>query len=373
MASNNNDNNSRKEEHEPNPDTMRAWLYTKAGKSLASALTLSPSARRPPTPLAADKLLVRVTYMSPNPADHKLPEIGRLASVLATRSFAASPGMDYAGVIEEVGSGINASSSSSSSSSATVAYRPGDAVFGRVVQTAYGTLGSYIQPHASGCVALPPSVSPPAASTLGTAAQTAYQTLVPFVRPGAGDEVFVNGGSGGVGTYAIQIAARVLGCVVTTSCSARNAELCAELGAATVIDYTTTSVTDALRTRGRVFRLVVDNVGDSPADLYTAADDYLVPDGAFVQIGGDFSLSVLAATLSRALWPSFLGGGKRAYKFVQVQTRHEDLAQLAQWMQEGKIRAVIDGDVIPFEDAPKAFEKLKTKRTRGNLVVKVSD
>ncbi|KAI1425780.1 hypothetical protein F5Y12DRAFT_784398 [Xylaria sp. FL1777] len=347
---------------------MRAWLYTKAGKSLASALTLHPSARRPPTPLPADKLLVRVTHMSPNPADHKVPEIGQLASLLMTRSFTASPGMDYAGVIEEVGGRVN-----SSSSPAT--YKPGDAVFGRIEQTPFGTLGEYIQASATECVPLPPSVSPAAASTLGTAAQTAYQTLVPFVRAGAGDEVFINGGSGGVGTYAIQIAARVLGCVVTTSCSARNADLCASLGATTVLDYTATatSVTEALRARGRVFRLVVDNVGGSPADLYTAADDYLVPEGTFVQIGGDFSLSALRATVSRAVWPSVLGGGKRTYKFVQVRTRHEDLAQLARWVQEGKIRPVIDGDIIPFEEAPKAFEKLKTKRTRGNLVVKVSD
>ncbi|KAI0431556.1 hypothetical protein F5Y09DRAFT_330256 [Xylaria sp. FL1042] len=358
---------------------MRAWQYTKVGKSLASSLTLNPHARRPPTPPAADKLLVRVTHMSPNPADHKIPEIGRLASLLVTRSFTATPGMDYAGIVEEVGSKINSSpsptSTSSTSSTSTPAhtYKPGDAVFGRVEQTPFGTLGEYISTPVSGCVPLPPSVSPAAASTLGTAAQTAYQALHPFVRPGAGDEVFINGGSGGVGTYAIQIAAKVLGCVVTTSCSTRNAALCASLGASTVLDYTATDVTAALRSRGRVFRLVVDGVGGSPADLYAAADDYLVPEGTFVQIGGDFSLSALSATLSRAMRPGILGGGKRTYKFMQVQTRHEDLAQLAQWLQEGKIQPVIDGDVIPFEEAPTAFEKLKTKRTRGNLVVKVSD
>ncbi|KAI1282984.1 hypothetical protein F5Y07DRAFT_386188 [Xylaria sp. FL0933] len=355
---------------------MRAWQYTKVGKSLALSLTLNPHARPPPTPLAADKLLVRVTHMSPNPADHKVPEIGRLASLALTRSFTATPGMDYAGIVVEVGSKVNspfASSSTSPSISPAHTYKPGDAVFGRVEQTPFGTLAEYIQPSAEGCVPLPPGVSPEAASTLGTAAQTAYQVLHPFVTPGAGDEVFINGGSGGVGTYAVQIAARVLGCVVTTSCSSRNVDLCASLGASTVLDYTTSNVTEALRARGRVFRLVVDGVGDSPADLYAAADDYLVPEGTFVQIGGDFSLSALRATASRAILPSVLGGGKRTYKFMSVHTRHEDLAKLAQWLQEGKIQPVIDGDVIPFEEAPKAFEKLSTKRTRGKLVVKVSD
>ncbi|RWA12687.1 hypothetical protein EKO27_g2407 [Xylaria grammica] len=111
----------------------------------------------------------------------------------------------------------------------------------------------------------------------------------------------------------------------------------------------------------------------SPADLYKAADDYLLPEGTFVQIGGDFTVSAMRSTASRALMPSILGGGKRAYKFVQTQTRHDDLVQLGQWMQEGKIRAVVDGNIFPFEEAPKAFEKLMTKRTRGNLVIKVSN
>ncbi|RYC55817.1 hypothetical protein CHU98_g10390 [Xylaria longipes] len=178
-------NNKEEEQSKPNsdPNTMRAWQYTRAGRNLATALTLNPNARRPPTPLPADKLLVRVTYMSPNPADHKIPEVGQLASLLVTRSFTATPGMDYAGVVEEVGSSF-------STTTCKPSYKPGDLVFGHVGQTAFGTLGEYIQPSASGCVVLPRSVSPSDASTLGTAAQTAYQALVPYVRAGRGDEVF---------------------------------------------------------------------------------------------------------------------------------------------------------------------------------------
>ncbi|KAI0108943.1 hypothetical protein GGR51DRAFT_548052 [Nemania sp. FL0031] len=353
---------------------MRAWLYTKAGRNLATAMVLNPSARRPPTPLPADRLLVRVTHMSPNPADYKLPELGHAVSVIMMRSFSATPGMDYAGIVEEVGRSVNSSPSSSSSSSTGTTYKPGDTVFGHIEQTPFGTLAEYIQPAPTSAVPFPSSsISATDASTLGTTAQTAYQALVPFVRAGAGDEVFINGGSGGVGTYAIQIAARVLGCVVTTSCSSHNASLCTSLGATTVLDYTTTDISAALRARGQVFRVVVDAVGSSPADLYKAADDYMLPDGAFVQVGAEFSPSNLCATASRALLPSILGGGKRAWKFVKMAQKYDDCVHLAQWMQEGKIRAVIDGDIFPFEDAPKAFEKLKTKHTKGNLVVKVSD
>ncbi|KAK5632666.1 hypothetical protein RRF57_008380 [Xylaria bambusicola] len=204
--------------------------------------------------------------------------------------------MDYAGVVEEVGAKINNNNNNTTTQSkGGMSYKPGDKVFGKVENTAFGTLAEYIQPSPSGCVPLPPSVSPASASTLGTAAQTAYQTLIPYITPGAGDEVFINGGSGGVGTFAIQIAAKCLGCVVTTSCSTRNTSLCTSLGATTALDYTTTNVTSSLRSRGRVFKLVVDCVGGSPHDLYTAADDYMVPSGTFVQIGGDFSPSAFCA------------------------------------------------------------------------------
>ncbi|KAI1119169.1 NAD(P)-binding protein [Nemania sp. NC0429] len=348
--------------------TMRAWQYTRAGNDLAAALTLRTTAPRPPTPTPADRLLVRVTHMSPNPADYKMAELGRLISLLLPRPrVASSPGMDYAGVVVEVGSAVDVDNSSS------YKYKPGDAVFGSVIGTPFGSLGEYVQPTPDNCVPIPPPVSPADASTLGTAAATAYYAIKPYVTPGAGAEVFVNGGAGGVGTYAVQIAARALGCVVTTSCSARNAALCVSLGASTVLDYNAVDVSAALRARGPVFRLVVDNVGDKPADLYKAADDYLVPDGVFVQVGGELTVSGLLVIASRAFWPTALGGGKRAWKLLQEPHRHEDLAEVARWMQEGTIRAVVDGDVIPFEEAPEAYRKLKTGRTRGNLVVKVSD
>jgi NADPH:quinone reductase-like Zn-dependent oxidoreductase len=315
--------------------------------------------------------------MSPNPVDYKLTELGRLVLLLLTRSFTASPGRDFAGVIEEVGSAVNSSPVSDNAGNDaardedTYVYKPGDAVYGRVTHTAFGTLGEYIHATPSGCVPLPSSVSPADASTLGTAALSAYQALVPYVRPGKGDEVFINGGSGGVGTYAIQIAAKVLGCVVTTSCSTRNISLCTALGASTVLDYTSTSVTEALRARGQVFRVVVDNVGVSPADLYKAADDYLLPEGTYVQIGG--GVSELRTLAYRALWPTILGGGRRKWKLLVADQQYDHLAQLGQWMQEGKIRAVIDGDIFAFEDVTNAFEKLKTGRVRGKLVIKVSD
>jgi alkaline phosphatase D len=145
---------------------------------------------------------------------------------------------------------------------------------------------------------LPDRVGFAEAACVGTAAMTAHQALVPHVRPGAGERMLINGASGGVGVFAVQMA-KVLGCRVTATCSAgAGVELVRALGADDVIDYRSENVVEALKARaaadgqtkdqGReenMYSVVVDNAV-SPLDLYKAANDYMLPSGAFVQVGG---------------------------------------------------------------------------------------
>jgi len=191
--------------------------------------------------------------------------------------------------------------------------------------------------------------------------------ISPNVKPN--DKVFINGGSGGTGTFGIQIA-KALGCNVTVTCSPSKAELCRSLGADEIIDYTATDVSQALKTKGQVFALVVDNAG-LPADLYKAADDFLLPTGKYVQIGGPLNLSAIKTVTSRLLLPSFLGGGKRRYEMYNIRHGPDDLVQLVTWVAEKKIKVVVE-ETYEFEDLPKAFEKLKTGRNAGKLVIHVS-
>ncbi|KAI0389450.1 NAD(P)-binding protein [Xylariaceae sp. FL0594] len=349
---------------------MPAWIYTGGSPDPSKALTLVHDARRPPSdPLPSDRALVRVTYASLNPADYKLREMGRVANYMISRFASGSPGMDFAGVIEAL------------PPSSSTEFKIGDKVFGRIMS---GALGTYITPPLSSIVHIPATLSPLDASTLATAAGTAYEALVPYVTKGAGDRVFVNGGSGGVGSFAIQIAARVLGCRVTASCSAKNVELCKSLGAEDVIDYTSspTAVFDGLRAKGKVFKLVIDNVPSSPSskNLFEEADSYMLPSPSsfYIQVGGGFSLPDMSLLARRTLPPlPFFGAKKPAgvkFKFLLLKQEKRELVDLGQWMAEGKIRAVLDGDhVYDFADVPKAFERLKTGRTRGKIVVKVSD
>ncbi|KAI0134303.1 hypothetical protein BJ170DRAFT_699874 [Xylariales sp. AK1849] len=329
---------------------MRAWVYSSASGGLEHAIKLSDTTQQP---LQKNEILVRVHSMSPNPADHKIPELGLISRAMI--GSPATPGMDFAGTVEATGGLIDT-------------FRVGEKVFGKVGAQQHGTLGEFVHAKFEGTASLPEGVNLEEASCVGTAGMTAYQTIAPNVKEG--DKVFINGGSGGTGTFGIQIA-KALGCHVTTSCSGKNVELCKDLGADEVIDYTKENVSEVLKSKGLVYKLVVDNVGSSPPDLYKVADQYLLPEGKFVQIGGGMSAADMAAMTSRMLLPSFLGGGKRKWEFLVEKNKHDDLVQIGKWMKDGKVKSVID-ETFEFEDAPKAIEKLKLGRTRGNLVVRVS-
>ncbi|KAK8073506.1 hypothetical protein PG994_004405 [Apiospora phragmitis] len=339
--------------------TMRAWTYTSASPNLESCLHLSADAPHPkPQGISAgsqkNEVLVRVTAATINPIDYKLPEgLGGLGT-RAMFGHPAIPGLDYAGVV------VAASSTSSD-------LTEGTPVFGRLEPCRFGTLGEFVIATRAGCAPLPQGVDPVDAACVGTAGLTAYQSLAPYVVPG--DSVFINGGSGGTGTWGIQIA-KALGCKeVVVSCSAANADLCRRLGADEVIDYATQNVTEVLKAKGAVFKVCVDNVGSSPADLYKAAGAFLVPGGQFVQVGASASLGGAKTLVERMLLPGFLGGGRSRFSLMMAKNDHDAFVGIGKWMQEGTVKPVVD-EVFAYEDAPKAFQRLKTGRAKGKVVIK---
>lgn len=356
--------------------TMQAWLFTSAPNGLEKALFLSNNAKAPdmtPQTLAKTDIVVRVEAASVNPVDHKMPEIQSaltprfLSSSAATHpkpedpapAGAKSPGLDFAGTVAATGSAVDT-------------FRIGERVFGRcAVPTTYGSLGEYVVVNNNGLCTLPDDITFEEGAAVGTTALTAYQCIAPYVTrdSNGAEKVFINGGSGGTGSWGIQIA-KALGCHVTTTCSAKNAEFVKSLGADEVIDYTTQDVVKELTSKGKTFKLAVDNVGTSPANLYKAADDFLLPQGShFLQVGAGVSGADVKNLMTRALLPSFLGGGKSKFVLMMTKNVHEDLAEIAKWLKEEKVEPVID-EVFEWADAPAAYTKLKTGRARGNIVVK---
>ncbi|KAF2996176.1 hypothetical protein E8E14_004420 [Neopestalotiopsis sp. 37M] len=334
------------------PKTMRAWLYSSVAGGLEKNLKLSEATVKP---LTKGQVLVKVHSTSLNPVDYKVPELGMLAR--AVIALPAAPGGDFAGTIAEVGEDVKAAD----------VFRVGEKVFGKILFTQYGTFAEYVVATPDQIAKVPEGISEADASCIGTAGLTAYQSIVPHVK--SGDKIFINGGSGGTGTFGIQIA-KAVGCHVTTSCSGKNVELVKSLGADDVIDYTKENVSEALKSRGQIFAHVVDNVG-SPNDLFKAADHFLVPNGKFVQVGAEMSLGTMKSMTSRALLPSFLGGGSRSWQMLAVKVNHDDFVHIGKLMQEGKVKAVIE-ETFDYQNAPKAVERIKSGRTVGKVVVQHS-
>ncbi|KAK4655289.1 hypothetical protein QC762_301110 [Podospora pseudocomata] len=334
------------------PTTMKAHIYTNTSPTLEANLSISTSV---PTPTVSgpNELLIQVLSASINPADHKVPELPGPVRRLVIKT-PATPGMDFCGRVVQAGTKVD-----------SIAL--GDIVYGRLGPKQHGSLGEYITAPANVVAVLPKEgVTVDEAAAIGVAGLTAYQAIQPNVKKG--DKIFINGSSGGVGCFAVQIA-KVLGCHVTASCSPAKAELVKSLGADEIIDYTTTDVCEYLRAKGKVFAQVLDNVG-TPDNLYKASDEFLIAGGKFVQVGSPLSLGALRSAASRALLPSFLGGGKSKYEVYTIRDSAEDLKVLGQWIKEKKIKVVIE-QTYEFEDVPKAFAKLRTGKSAGKLVIHV--
>lgn len=332
---------------------MKAWLYSSVSGGLENNLFQAASGTPKPR-ITDDQILVEVFSSALNPADYKVPELG--LAVRPMISFPAIPGMDFCGRVAETGNKIDS-------------YRTGERVFGTYTGSlGRGSLAQYVAVGKDMLASMPEGVNVDHAASIGTAGLTAYQALKDNVKEG--DKIFINGGSGGTGIWAIQVA-KALGCHVTTSCSTANVELCKSIGADEVLDYKKEDIIKQLERKGAIYQLSVDNVG-SPSNLYNQSHLFLSPPGKFVQVGLGSGIGALGQLTSNLLLPGFLGGGKRKYQVIVAKTKNEDLQQLGKWVQEGKIKAVID-ETFEWENAPKAFEKLKTGRAKGKIVVRVQN
>lgn len=249
-------------------------------------------------------------------------------------------------------------------------FKRGDLVFGCPTNSplAGGALSEFVACEKNNVVLLPKGLNAIDASTVCVAGMTAYQTIVPRVKKG--DKVLINGGSGGVGVFGIQIA-KVVGCHVTATCSTANVELCKSLGADVVVDYKKGSVAEQLKASGVKFDHVLDNVGGDNLELYWKCHEYTKPGAVYMMVGGSPSIGHAIERTKIKMIPSFLGGGRRKIEGFFAKPVAEDLSQLGAWMAEGRVRAVIDSK-FSFEEAAKAFERLKTGRAKGKVVVDVA-
>lgn len=276
----------------------------------------------------------------------------------------STPGLDFAGTISAL-----SLSSSTNPDREDQEWKVGDRVFGCLQNPGkYGSLGEYMVVEKDRCALIPEGVEMDEAAAVGCAAMTAYQSLLPsHVKKGA--RMFVNGGSGGVGTWGIQFA-KCMGAEVITSCSSRNVALCRELGADEVIDYTTENLVERLEAMGE-FDILIDNINKDEG-LWQNCTRFLKEDGIFVVVGMEVTCKGMGGMLKKKFQPTWMGGVPRAFHFVAVDGKRADFEVVADWMKDGKAKAVV-GETVEFEDVPKAFQRLRTGKTRGKIVVHVGE
>lgn len=298
---------------------------------------------------ADDELVVRVHAASPNAADWHLltgePLLVHLDQGLR-RPKHDRFGTDVAGVVEAVGPGATG-------------FTVGDRVFGDTGGRGFAELAPLAADRAAH---IPDGVGFAAAATLPIAGVTALQGVREIAQVGRGDRVLVNGASGGVGHFAVQIA-RLLGAEVTAVCSAPNHDLVRGLGADHAIDYTTTDYT---ATRAR-YDAIIDVVGNHPPAANHRA---LVEDGHWVIVSGPKRRVLGPIPYGVRGLARFALGSRTATMFMAKETTAR-LTTLAGWLASGEIEPVVER-TYALPEVPDAMRQIGTGRNRGKLVIEVT-
>jgi len=316
---------------------MKAFIWEKYGPPE----TLRMAEVEKPAP-DANEVLVKVLATSVNAADwHSLrgkPLFSR-ATLGLLRPKHRILGVDIAGQVEAVGTGVTQ-------------FKPGDEVYANLLFHGYGGFAEYVSVPVGVMALKPANLSFEEAAAVPMAAVTALQGLRHHGEIQSEQKVLINGASGGVGTFAVQIA-KSYGPEVTGVTSTQNIDLVRSLGADHIVDYTTT---DFVRS-GRRYDLIYDTVGNrSVADLRRALAE-----------GGKASVTGYTS-LARAMSVPLLGGKDIARVSADVTTK--DLELLAELIEAGKVRPVIDRR-YPFAEIPAAIAYLEQGHARGKVVAVV--
>jgi NADPH:quinone reductase-like Zn-dependent oxidoreductase len=326
-----------------NTPSMKAAVYRCYGSPDVVKLEEVPK----PT-LQDDRILVKVHAASVNPLDWHYMR-GKPYVMRAMGSGLGVPddirlGVDFAGTVEAVGKGVRR-------------FKPGDEVFGG----ADGSFAEYVSVRENGTVALKPAnMTFEQAAAVPIAAITALQALRDRGKVQPGQRVLINGASGGVGPFAVQIA-KVLGADVTAVCSTRNAATARSIGADHVIDYTKEDFTQG----SQRYDLIIDNVGSHSVSEYRRA---LTPQGALITIGGpsdDPWLGPLSAVIKAALVSPFVS---QKLSFFIADLNRADLETLEHMLETGKLTPVMDRR-YPLSQVADAIRYLEQGHARGKVVI----
>jgi NADPH:quinone reductase-like Zn-dependent oxidoreductase len=295
-----------------------------------------------------DQILIRVRAAAINPYEWHFmrgtPYIGRLMGMGLRKPKVTRLGVDVAGQVEAVGRNVTR-------------FKPGDEVFG----AAPGALAEYACASERRLAMKPDNVTFEQAASVSIAATTALQALRDKGKLRPGQDVLINGASGGVGTFAVQIA-KTLGARVTGVCSTRNVELVRSIGADQVVDYTKEDFTRSERR----YDLIVDTVGNRSL---SECRRVLTPKGRYVMVGGKNGrwIAPLDRALSAKVFSWFVS---QHMSMIMAHQDKDDLGILRDLMQAGKVTPVIDR-TYTLSQVPEAMRHLEGGHARGKVVITI--
>lgn len=321
---------------------MKKLTFEKYGSSEVLSI------REVPKPeLQPGRVLVRVHAASVNPLDWRLM---RADPFLVRMSFGFfrpkvdGLGADFSGVVESAAEDVTE-------------FQPGDAVFGIMSPDTVGSFAESISVAGDALVRKPAALSHAQAATLGVAALTAYEGIHDYHQIQPGDRVLINGASGGIGTFAVQMA-KALGAHVTGVCSGRNHQWVRELGVDEAIDYKTVDIT----TMDARFDLVFDTIGNRPPKMMKP----LLKDGG--------RLVLASASSGLGFVKAMLLAKKESEPVDLIMDLKKDrprLEAVLKCWEDGKMKPVIDRE-YSFEEIVDAIDYVATKRARGKVVVNIA-
>ncbi|HEY5669238.1 MAG TPA: NAD(P)-dependent alcohol dehydrogenase [Anaerolineales bacterium] len=321
---------------------MKAIVYTKYGPP--DALQLREVTKPEPK---EDQVLVKVHAASANALDYrrfeKISTMGRLMDERLTKSVGKVLGADISGVVVAVGAKVKK-------------FQPGDEVFG-VAAGSKGGFAEYACAAEDHLALKPASLSFEAAAAVPVAALTALQGLRDKGQIRPGQKVLINGASGGVGTFAVQIA-KSFGAEVTAVCSTRNLEIARSIGADYVIDYTKEDFTKS----GERYDLIFAVNGNHQLSVYQRA---LNPQGVYICAGGALPQIIQAMLLGPLV--SIIARKKMGFMGI-AKPNQKDLIYMAELLEVGKVVPVIE-KCIPLNEVPAVMRYLAEGHATGKVVL----
>lgn len=332
---------------------MKAFVLARYGKQRALQL-----AEMPLPELRDDEVLVEVHAASVNQLDAKIRD-GEFKLILPYR-LPLVLGHDVAGVVVKVGPQVRQ-------------FKPGDEVYARVDDFRIGSFAEFVPVKEASLALKPKNLTMEQAASIPLVGLTAWQALVTRANLKKGQKVFIQAGSGGVGTFAIQLA-RHLGAIVATTTSTANVALVKGLGADVIVDYKTQDFEDVLRD----FEVVLNSQDGKTLEKSLRV---LKSGGRLISISGppdpEFGQQIAASGFVKLVLRLLSAGVRRkarargvGYAFLFMQASGSQLREITRLIEAGAIRPVIDR-VFPFEATNQALAHVDAGRAKGKVVIKL--